>query len=104
MVSHGYNQTPYGYHGKCEDVYGDTKWYVIHAEANAIFKLDARFPKFFNHSIIYITHFPCKECSKLIYLSNIKRVCYLYPKEGVKETINFFKKVHISINSISILS
>ena len=39
IISDGYNGTPTGYENECEDEEGFTKWYVLHAEANALMKL-----------------------------------------------------------------
>ena len=36
IISDGYNGTPTGFENFCEDDEGYTKWYVLHAEANAI--------------------------------------------------------------------
>ena len=41
IISDGYNGTPTGFENPCEDDEGYTKWYVLHAEANAIAKLAA---------------------------------------------------------------
>ena len=75
IISDGYNGTPSGFENMCEDEEGCTKWYVLHAEANAISKVAAS-----THSCkgatLYITLSPCKECSKLIHQSGIKRVVY----------------------------
>ena len=38
IISDGYNGTPTGFENPCEDDEGYTKWYVLHAEANAIAK------------------------------------------------------------------
>ena len=38
IISDGYNGTPSGFENKCEDEEGNTKWHVLHAEANAILK------------------------------------------------------------------
>ena len=38
IISDGYNGTPSGFENICEDDDGFTKWYVLHAEANAILK------------------------------------------------------------------
>ena len=37
IISDGYNGTPSGFENNCEDEQGLTKWYVLHAEANAFF-------------------------------------------------------------------
>jgi len=36
IISDGFNGTPKGFDNYCEDTNGDTHWYVLHAEANAI--------------------------------------------------------------------
>ena len=38
IISDGYNGTPSGFKNCCEDEQGNTLWYVLHAEANAILK------------------------------------------------------------------
>lgn len=39
IISDGFNGTPTGFDNCCEDDNGDTKWEVLHAEANAILKV-----------------------------------------------------------------
>ena len=75
IISDGFNGTPTGFENPCEDKEGNTKWYVLHAEANAILKV-ARYTQSCKDSTLYITMSPCKECSKLIHQSGIKRVVY----------------------------
>nr|WP_317168515.1 deaminase [Blattabacterium cuenoti] len=98
-MSNGYNNTPKEFDTLCEDKHGNTKWYVLHAEANAILKLSSSSLSCTNSSL-YITHFPCKECSKLIYQSKIQRIVYLYDNENdnIEEQLIFFKKAKILIN------
>jgi dCMP deaminase len=82
IISDGYNGTPIGYCNECEDSEGNTLWYVLHAEANAILKTSKN-----NNSCkdatLYVTLSPCKECSKLIIQCGIKRVVY---KEKYRDT------------------
>ena len=75
IISDGYNGTPTGFENSCEDDENYTKWYVLHAEANAILKV-ASSTQSCKGSTLYITLSPCKECSKLIHQSGIKRVVY----------------------------
>jgi len=75
IIADGYNGTPVGYDNDCEDENGNTKWYVLHAEANAITKL-VKSGQSSIGSTLYITMSPCKECTKLIIQSGIKRVVY----------------------------
>ena len=75
IISDGYNGTPSGFENICEDDKGYTKWYVLHAEANAILKL-ARDGERGNGASLFCTHAPCIQCSKLIYGAGIKKVYY----------------------------
>ncbi|HSR61138.1 MAG TPA: dCMP deaminase family protein [Robiginitalea sp.] len=75
IISDGYNGTPTGFENPCEDEEGYTKWYVLHAEANAISKV-ASSTQSCEGATLYITLSPCRECSKLIHQSRIKRVVY----------------------------
>lgn len=76
IISDGYNGTPSGFENFCEDEEGYTKWYVLHAEANAIMKV-ARSTHNMEGATLYITMSPCKECSKLIHQAGVKRLVYL---------------------------
>lgn len=75
IISDGYNGTPTGFDNICEDEEGYTKWFVLHAEANAISKV-ASSTQSCAGATLYITLSPCKECSKLIHQSGIIRVVY----------------------------
>ena len=75
IISDGYNGTPSGLENFCEDENGYTKWYVLHAEANAITKI-ASSTQSSDGATLYISLSPCKECSKLIHQAKIKRVVY----------------------------
>ena len=74
IISDGYNGTPSGFENICEED-GVTKPYVLHAEANAITKV-AKSGNSSEGATLYVTAFPCLECSKLIIQSGIKRVVY----------------------------
>jgi dCMP deaminase len=76
IISDGYNGTPSGFSNRCENEEGETHWYVLHAEANAILKV-AKSTNNTEGSTLYLTHSPCKDCSKLILQSGIKRVVYM---------------------------
>jgi dCMP deaminase len=76
IISDGYNGSPSGFDNCCEDEDGYTKWYVLHAEANAILKVAAS-TQSCEGATLYITLSPCRECSKLIHQSGIKRVVYM---------------------------
>jgi dCMP deaminase len=75
IISDGFNGSPSGFENECEDCDGNTKWHVLHAEANAILKV-ASSTQSCKGSTLYITLSPCKECSKLVHQSEITRVVY----------------------------
>ncbi len=76
IISDGYNGTPSGFDNCCENETGDTHWFVLHAEANAILKL-AGSTQSAKDSTLYLTLSPCKECSKLILQAGIKKLVYV---------------------------
>ncbi|MBL7953128.1 MAG: dCMP deaminase family protein [Flavobacteriales bacterium] len=82
IISDGYNGTPSGFANDCEDAEGLTHWYVLHAEANAILKV-ARSTNNARGATLYLTHSPCKECSKLILQAGIVRLVY---RDAYKDT------------------
>ena len=96
IISDGYNGTPTGYENECEDCDGNTKWYTLHSEANAITKLVRIGGISAENSTLYTTLSPCKECAKLILQSGISTVIY---KEQYRDTtgIDFLKKSGIKI-------
>ena len=76
IIADGYNGTPSGFENDCEDCEGKTKWYVLHAEANAITKV-ARSNNSAENATLYVTLSPCTDCSKLILQAGIKRVVFM---------------------------
>jgi len=95
IISDGYNGTPTGFDNCCEDDNGSTKWHVLHAEANAILKV-ASSTQACQGATLYITLSPCKDCSKLIHQSGIKRVVYANAYKD-ESGIDFLKKANIEI-------
>jgi len=101
IISDGYNGTPSGFENCCEDEEGLTRWDVLHAEANAILKV-ARSTQSCEGATLYITLSPCKECSKLIHQSGIKRVVY---QNGYRDNagLEFLIKAGVEVTHIPIL-
>ena len=104
IISDGFNGTPTGFENPCENEEDYTKWYVLHAEANAILKV-ASSTQSCKGATLYITLSPCKECSKLIHQAGIKRVVFankykdetglkFLQKAGV-ELIHLLSLIHI---------
>ena len=100
IISDGYNGTPSGFENFCEDEDGYTKWYVLHAEANAITKIASSSGSGAEGATLYLTLSPCKECSKLVHQSGIKRVVFI---NKYKDTsgIDFLDKAGIETVQIS---
>lgn len=99
IISDGYNGTPSGFENCCEDENNITKWYVLHAEANAILKV-AKSTQSCENATLYITMSPCKECSKLIHQSGITRVVFISDYKD-KEGIIFLEKAGVEVIQIS---
>lgn len=95
IISDGYNGTPAGFDNCCEDDEGNTQWYVLHAEANAILKV-AKSTNNCKGATLYLTLSPCKDCSKLILQAGIQRVVF---QKSYKDTagIDFLKNAGIDI-------
>jgi dCMP deaminase len=100
IISDGYNGTPSGYDNCCETEEWTTHWYVIHGEANAILKC-AKHGQSCDGATIYQTHSPCKDCSKLILQSGIKRLVYA---EDYKDSdgVDFLRESGLIVEKIEI--
>ena len=99
IISDGYNGTPSGFENFCEDDEGYTKWYVLHAEANAILKV-AGSTQSCKDATLYITMSPCKECSKLIHQSGISRLVYHIDYKD-NSGLEFLEKAGVELQQIS---
>ena len=98
IISDGFNGSPSGFDNCCETSEGDTLWYVLHAEANAILKV-AKSTHNSQGATLYLTLSPCKDCSKLVVQSGIKRVVFidLYKdSSGIK----FLKEAGVEVEQI----
>ncbi len=98
IISDGYNGTPTGFENFCEDEDGYTKWYVLHAEANAILKV-ASSTQSCQGASLYITMSPCKECSKLIHQAGITRVVYHIDYKD-NSGLEFLKKAGVELQQV----
>ena len=100
IISDGYNGTPSGFENSCEDDEHYTKWYVLHAEANAILKVAASTQSCIG-ATLYITLSPCKECSKLIHQAGVKRVVFLKAyKDG--SGLDFLQKAGVTLTQLDL--
>ena len=98
IISDGYNGTPSGFENECEDENYYTKWYVLHAEANAILKVAAS-AQSCEGATLYITLSPCRECSKLIHQAGIKRVVYSV-KYKDRSGLDFLEKAGVILTQL----
>lgn len=98
IISDGYNGTPGGFDNCCENDSGDTHWYVLHAEANAILKV-AKSTHNCHGATLYLTLSPCKDCSKLVLQAGISRVVFI---NGYKDQsgVDFLQEAGIEIEQI----
>lgn len=94
IVGIGYNGFPKGSSddelswGKVGNIL-DTKYpYVVHAELNAVLNSNINL----KGSTIYVTHFPCNECAKVIVQSGISNVIYYSDKHKNNDTTKASEK------------
>ncbi|MDF3029280.1 MAG: CMP/dCMP deaminase zinc-binding protein [Fluviicola sp.] len=99
IISDGYNGTPAGFPNCCEDQQGNTEWYVLHAEANAILKV-ARSTNDCSGATLFITLSPCKDCSKLVLQAGIKRVVYMMEYKDTTG-VDFLKSAGVEVVHIA---
>ncbi len=109
IVGVGYNGLPIGFNDNrskfwCdeedENICNSKHSYVIHAEQNAIFNKTIQS---IGGATIYITLFPCRECTKSIIQTGIKKVIYLNKKENhidENKVVKFMLK-EVGINLIN---
>lgn len=90
-LANGFNNMFHNvFDNKCEDIYGETIPFVIHAEEEAIIKILKHTSSIDIHdafgltknqvlqqATLYSSYSPCVNCSKLIAQSGIKRVIFL---------------------------
>jgi dCMP deaminase len=98
IISDGFNGTPSGFDNVCEEKNNTTKWHVLHAEANAILKV-ASSTQSCKDATLYLTLSPCKECSKLVHQSGIKRLVF---KEAYSDRsgLEFLEKAGVAITHL----
>ena len=99
IISDGYNGTPSGFENFCEDEAGYTKWYVLHAEANAILKV-ASTTQSCEGATLYLTMSPCRECSKLIHQAGIRRVVYASEYKD-PSGLEFLRKAGVEVELVN---
>lgn len=106
IISIGYNGTPHGWDNICEDIGPEgimkTRSDVIHAEANAIGKL-AKNGESGKNATMFITHSPCMECAKIIYVAGISHIIYDEEYRS-KDGIDFLRNCKIIVDKLQSLN
>jgi dCMP deaminase len=96
VLSLGYNGDHKG--GSNERESNDTGFSgFIHAEINALIKMDFNNPK---DKKMYLTHSPCKMCAKAIINANIKEVNYIDEYKSDTTGIDLLIKHGVKVNKI----
>ncbi|HLR42490.1 MAG TPA: ComE operon protein 2 [Pseudogracilibacillus sp.] len=67
---------------------------TVHAEANALLQC-AKFGVSTKDTVIYVTHFPCLQCCKLLIQAGIKKVYYANDYRNNELAIQLFKEANI---------
>lgn len=108
IIGIGYNGFPKGisddtFPWQDQGDFLDTKYpYVVHAEANAILNATRNV----SDSTLYVTLFPCNECTKLIIQSGIKHIKYISNKDFDKPfhvaSKKMLEEAHVSFEMIAI--
>jgi dCMP deaminase len=95
IISMGYNGMPSGMDNCCEETLENsnlvTRSEVLHAESNALLKA-AKMGLSTQDTTMYCTLSPCKDCSKLIMQSGVKRVVYLELFSRDNGSVDFLKQ------------
>lgn len=89
---------PWTARSESESLYDSKHAYVCHAEVNAIMNCSATNLK---GNVLYVTHFPCHECAKIIIQSDITKVVYLQEHkpgdDSYRATRRMFKAAGVGI-------
>ena len=97
VLSIGYNGDQKGGSNKRESLSMGNSGF-IHAEENALIKLDYNNPKY---KKMYVTLSPCKMCAKAIINADIKEVNYIEDYKNDMQGIDLLLKHGISVNKLS---
>ncbi len=74
---------------------------TIHAEMNAILQC-AKFGVETENSEIYVTHFPCLQCTKMILQAGIKKIHYLKDYRNDEYAIRLIESAGASVHQVKL--
>ena len=96
IIGEGCNGTPPGWEDNvCEDESGMTYDHVYHSEANLISKL-CRSTISSEGAVVFVTHSPCMQCSKILAGAGISKV-YYKTEYRLTDGIDFLKRRGIEV-------
>lgn len=74
---------------------------TIHAEMNAILQC-AKFGASTKDAEIYVTHFPCLQCTKMIIQAGIKKIYYLHDYKNDEYGMHLIKQAHVACEKVEL--
>lgn len=74
---------------------------TVHAEANAILQC-ARFGVSTENTEIYVTHYPCLQCCKMIIQSGIRKLYYAEDYRNHEYAIDLFKEAGVMTEKVQL--
>lgn len=98
IISQGYN----GYLPGCEHksiIRDNHEQSTVHAEQNAICDCAKRGVSC-EGSTVYITHYPCIICTRLLLASGVKKIKYIYDYKNDPLVIYFCKQMNVIIEQL----
>jgi len=98
ILATGYNGTISGLPNTCECEDGTTSDFTLHAEQNIIAFCAANGIAT-RDTTLYLTHSPCKQCSKLIAQSGIQEVVYSTPYRDT-EGLDFLQACNVQTRKV----
>ncbi|MDT2140528.1 ComE operon protein 2 [Enterococcus faecalis] len=75
---------------------------TIHAEMNAILQC-AKFGVPTEGAEIYVTHFPCLQCTKMILQAGIKKIYYLKDYRNDEYALNLIEQVGATVEKVTLV-
>lgn len=74
---------------------------TIHAEMNAILQC-AKFGAQTEGAEIYVTHFPCLQCTKMIIQAGIKKINYLEDYHNNEYALKLIEQAHVQLQRVTL--
>ena len=104
IISGGYNGSVAGDAHCVEEgcyVQGGHCVRTIHAEANALLQC-AKFGVSTENTTVYVTHFPCLQCTKQLLQAGVKEICYLNNYRNNEYAEHLYEVTGVSVRKIEV--